>query len=124
MPWSLASTDDDRLLTVTFQGNFEADELRAATLEIVDTLMARGTLRLILDCHDAHFDVPTVNVYQLPELYNARGLSRQVRAAVILPKDGYHQEIFTFYEDVCRNRGYFVQLFQDLDGGLAWLNET
>lgn len=122
MPLSLASTDDGRLLTATFQGDFEAAELRAATLAIVDTLIARGTLRLLLDCYDAHFNVPTVNVYQLPELYSARGLSRQVRAAVILPKDGYHQELFTFYEDVCRNRGYFVQLFPHKDGGLAWLS--
>lgn len=121
MPWSLASTDDGRLLTVTYQGDFEAPELRAATLEIVDALIARGTLRLLLDCYDAHFNVPTADVYQLPELYSARGLSRQVRAAVILPKDGYHQELFTFYEDVCRNRGYFAKLFPDKDGGLAWL---
>ena len=121
MPWSLATTDDGRLLTVTYQGEFEAPELRAATLEIVDSLIAHRTLRLLLDCYDAHFNVPTVDVYQLPELYHARGLSRQVRAAVILPKDGYHHELFTFYEDVCRNRGYFVQLFPDKDGGLAWL---
>lgn len=124
MPWSLASTEDGRLLTATYQGGFEAPELRAATLKIVDTLIARGTLRLLLDCYDAHFNVPTADVYQLPELYNARGLSRQVRAAVVLPKDGYHQELFTFYEDVCRNRGYFAKLFPDKDSGLAWLNES
>lgn len=123
MPWSLASTDDGRLLMVTYQGDFEAPELRAATLEIVDALIARGTLRLLLDCHDAHFNVPTADIYQLPELYSARGLSRQVRAAVILPKDGYHQELFTFYEDVCRNRGYFAKLFPDKDSGLAWLSD-
>ena len=123
MPWNLASTDDGRLLTVTYQGVFEAPELRVSTLQIVDTLMARGTLRLLLDCSDAHFNTATVEVYQLPELYHARGLSRQVRAAVVLPKDGYHQELFTFYEDVCRNRGYFVQLFPDKDSGLAWLDQ-
>jgi hypothetical protein len=124
MPWSLATTDDGRLLTATYQGEFGSPELRAATLQIVDTLMAHGTLRLLLDCFDAHFDVPTVEVYQLPELYHAKGLSRQVRAAVILPKDGYRQELFEFYEDVCRNRGYFVQLFPDKDTGLAWLNDA
>jgi hypothetical protein len=124
MPWSLASTDDGRLLTVTYQGVFEAPDLRAATLQIVDTLILRGTQRLLLDCYDAHFNVPTADVYQLPELYHARGLSRQVRAAVIMPKDGYHQELFAFYEDVCRNRGYFVQLFPDKDAGLAWLSES
>ena len=124
MPWRSHYDERDEVLTVTYEGVFEAPELRTSTLEIVDALIARGTLRLMLDCHDAHFNTATVEVYQLPELYHARGLSRQVRAAVILPKDGYHQELFTFYEDVCRNRGYFVKLFEKLEDGIAWLHES
>ena|SRR5690348_9767941 len=123
MPWKLEFTDDDRLLQVKYRGNFAAAELRVATIEIVTALIAKETLRLMLDCHDAHFDVPTVAVYQLPELYDQMGLSRQVRAAVVLPKDGYKKEIFEFYEDVCRNRGYFAQLFPDADSALAWLRD-
>jgi hypothetical protein len=123
MPWTIESKDGDLLLEVTYQGAFGAEELRATTLEIVDALLAKGMLRLLLDCHDAHFNVPTVAVYQLPELYDAKGLSRQVRAAVVKPQDGYHLEIFEFYEDVCRNRGYFVQLFDDIAEARQWLHE-
>jgi len=124
MPWKLEFTDKNRLLKVHYLGKFEAPELRAITLEIVAALMEKQTLRLLLDCHEAHFDVPTVAVYQLPELYDARGLSRQVHCAVVLPKDGYHKELFEFYEDVCRNRGYFVQLFPDAAAAVAWLKGT
>lgn len=123
MPWKLESSDNDKLLTVKYQGDFAADELRRCTLEIVTALVAKGTLRLLLDCHDAHFDVPTVAVYQLPELYDQMGVSRQVHCAVVLPKDGYKKELFEFYEDVCRNRGYFVQLFPDAVSALAWLRD-
>ena len=121
MAWTFETKDGDQLLEVIFQGVHDAEQLRAATFEIVDTLIAKGILRLVLNCYDAHFNVPTVNVYQLPELYDAKGLSRQVRAAVVRPHDGYHVEIFEFYEDVCRNRGYFVQLFDDADSAYEWL---
>jgi hypothetical protein len=123
MRWTIESKDDDQLLEVAYQGAFGAEDLRAATVEIVDVLLKKGMLRLLLDCHDAHFNVPTVAVYQLPELYDAKGLSRQVRAAVVRPQDGYHVEIFEFYEDVCRNRGYFVMLFDDADTARQWLRE-
>ncbi|MGE5624092.1 MAG: hypothetical protein ACM3ZT_00935 [Bacillota bacterium] len=123
MPWKLEVTDKNKLLKVKYQGDFAADELRATTLKIVAALIEKGSLRLLLDCYDAHFDVPTVAVYQLPELYDQMGVSRQVHAAVVLPKDGYRKEIFEFYEDVCRNRGYFVQLFPDATSALAWLRD-
>lgn len=123
MPWNLEFTDNGKLLTVKYRGDFVAEELRAATLDIVKALVVKQTLRLLLDCHDAHFDVPTVSVYQLPELYDQMGVSRQVRCAVVLPKDGYKKELFDFYEDVCRNRGYFVQLFPERSAALAWLRD-
>ena len=120
MPWKLEITEGG-LLEVPFQGAFQAEELRDCTLAIVETAMEKGILRILLNCHEAHFNVPTVAVYQLPELYAAKGLSRKVRAAVVTPHDGYHLEIFEFYEDVCRNRGYFVQLFDDADAAREWL---
>jgi hypothetical protein len=123
MPWTIESRDDGQLLEVVYKGILGAEDLRAATIEIVDMLIAKGIHRLLLDCHDSHFNVPTVAVYQLPELYDAKGLSRQVRAGVVKPHDGYHVEIFEFYEDVCRNRGYFAKLFDDADSARQWLRE-
>ena|SRR5690242_9685600 len=121
MPLKLEIGDAGQLLVVTYRGRFEAAELRETTVQIIDALLEKGMLRLVLDCHDAHFDAPTVAVYQLPELYDAKGVSRQVRAAVVKPHDGYHLELFEFYEDVCRNRGYFVKLFDDAAAARAWL---
>lgn len=119
MPWKLGIAEG--VLEVVFQGTFQAEELRECTLAIVDTAIQSGVLLILLDCHDTHFNVPTVAVYQLPELYDAKGLSRKVRAAVVKPQDGYHMEIFEFYEDVCRNRGYFVALFDDAMAAREWL---
>ena len=124
MPWSMKTTDDG-ILEVVYSGAFGADELRVITDRILTAMLEQKAGRVLLDCYDAHFDVPVLNVYKLPDLYNSRGLTRsEVRAAVVKPKDGYRAELFDFYEDVCRNRGYFVKLFELREPALEWLQAT
>ena len=125
MPCTIDFNEKTKLLEVTYDGEFGPDELRSTTHEILTEMLERKAMRVLLDCSRAHFDTPAVNVYQLPDLYDARGVVRhETRAAVVKPKDGYRKEIFEFYEDVCRNRGFFVKLFDDVAAARAWLLET
>lgn len=125
MPWSMEATDDGRILKVTYSGAFGADELRDITREILAAMVEKKIGRALLDCGEARFDVPVLNVYQLPDLYTSRGLARsETRAAVVLPRDGYKKELYEFYEDVCRNRGYFVKLFDEREPALEWLRSA
>jgi len=122
MPCTIGFNEKDKILEVVYQGDFGADELRASTQEILTAMLERKSMRVLLDCAAAHFNIPAVNVYQLPDVYDSRGVTRHdARAAVVTPKDGYHREIFDFYEDVCRNRGFFVKLFGDAGAARAWL---
>jgi|SRR5579859_3954310 len=122
MPCTIGFNERDKILEVVYQGEFGADELRTSTHEILTAMLERKTMRVLLDCAQAHFNIPAANVFQLPDLYDSRGVARHdARAAVVKPKDGYHQELFEFYEDVCRNRGFFVSLFDDAVAARAWL---
>ena len=122
MPWTMTESDEGRILHVVYQGTLSAPEMRPATQLILSRMLERKITRVLLDCADAHMEVPAVDVYQLPDVYNERGISRsQVRAAVLLPRDGYKLDIYEFYEDVCRNRGYFVKLFKVEAEAWAWL---
>ena len=123
MPWSMEATDDGRILKVTYSGAFGSDELGSITERILLTMVEKKIGRVLLDCGEAHFDVPVLNVYKLPDRYDSHGIARgEVRAGVVKPKDGYRAELFEFYEDVCRNRGYFVKLFETRDEALGWLH--
>jgi hypothetical protein len=124
MPWTHQISDDGKTLKVKYEGTFVAGELRQATEDILSIMLEKKIMRVLLDCYDAHFDVPIIGVYQLPDLYEARGIPRKTRAAVILPKDHYRQELYEFYEDVCSNRGYFVKLFEDAAEAWKWLQES
>lgn len=125
MPWSMEQTDDGRILKVTYSGAFGADELGGITERILHTMVEQKVGRVLLDCGEARFDVPVLNVYKLPDRYDSHGIMRgEVRAAVVKPKDGYRAELFEFYEDVCRNRGYFVKLFETRDAAWEWLQSA
>ena len=125
MPWSMEPTDDGRILKVIYDGAFGPDELGGITERILLTMVEQKIGRVLLDCSDAHFDVPVLNVYKLPDRYDSRGLTRgEVRAGVVRPRDGYRAELFEFYEDVCRNRGYFVKLFEDSTAAMEWLESA
>src|SRR5579863_4239574 len=118
MPWTIETADEGRVLKITYTGTFSADDARVATNEILTAMLERKITRVMLDCVEAHMEVPIVNIYQLPDIYEARGIPRRTRAAVLLPKDKHHLELYAFYEDVCVNRGYFVKLFED--SAAAW----
>ncbi|HEY4126977.1 MAG TPA: hypothetical protein VGN70_02925 [Gammaproteobacteria bacterium] len=122
MSWTMAERDEGRILQVVYQGTLATLELRNATHEVLGVMLAKNISRVLLDCAEAHMEVPAVDVYQLPDVYSERGISRsQVRAAVVLPKDGYKRDLYEFYEDVCRNRGYFVKLFETEADAWSWL---
>ena len=124
MPWSMGLTEDGRILNVVIAGHLSGSEVAEMTRESVGEVVKQRIERIMLDCSAAYLDVPIVDVYKLSDFYTAAGLSRQVRAALLAPKDGYNLEIYEFYEDVCRNRGYFVKLFQDEAEAWAWLREA
>lgn len=124
MPWSMEFTDEGRILKVLIQGRISSSEVSEITRESVATAVKTQVTRIVLDCADAKMDVPILDVYKLPDLYSAQGLSRQVHAAVIMSREGYRRDIYEFYEDVCRNRGYFVRLFEQEQDAWNWVRES
>ena len=124
MPWSMEFTDEGRILKVLIQGRISSSEVAEITRESVAAAVKTQVTRIVLDCADAKMDVPILDVYKLPDLYSAQGLSRQVHAAVIMSREGYRREIYEFYEDVCRNRGYFVRLFEQEQDAWNWVRES
>lgn len=124
MPWSMEFTDEGRVLKVLLQGTMAGPEVAEMTRESVATAAKTQVARIVLDCADSKIDVPILDVYKLPDLYSAKGVSRQVHAAVIMPREGYRRDIYEFYEDVCRNRGYFVKLFEQEEAAWKWIRES
>ena len=121
MPWTTRHAEDNQVLVMGYHGTITSEELEAANYHAMGQLMARKIDKVMVDCSSARAEMPILDVYKLPDLYMAEDMSRMVRVAMILPKDGYKREVYEFYEDVCRNRGFQVRLFDDGDAAWKWL---
>ena len=124
MPWSMEFTDEGRILKVLIQDPMSSAEamemIRGSTALVVE----HQALRVLIDCAGTQMRVPTMVIFQLPDLYVSLGMSRDTHIAVIMPRDGFKRDRYEFYEDVCRNRGYFVKLFEQEDEAWKWVREA
>lgn len=124
MPWTLELVDDDKVLKLTYSGVLSPEGSAGMTDKTLARVKETGVMRVLLDCSHAQMEIPVTDIYKLPDRYAASGVPRNIRVAVVLPKDKYKLELFEFYEDVCRNRGYFVRLFDDDTQAWDWLREV
>ena len=124
MGWSTEFRDEGRILRVLIEGRFSASQAMEMTRESVGVAARARVTRIMMDCSKAKFDIPIVDVYQVPDIYSSRGISHEARGAVLMPKGGVDRQMYEFYQDVCRNRGYFVQLFEDEAEAWEWLREA
>ncbi len=123
MPWSMEFKDEGRVLWILLEGPMSADEIAEMMRESVSTVAAQQVPRVLIDCGESRMSVPTLDIYKLPDLYAASGVPRQLRVAIIPPHDGYKRKSYQFYEDVCRNRGYFVRLFEREAEAWSWVRD-
>lgn len=121
MPWTMRHAEGSQVLVIGYHGTITAEELEEANVRAMGELLELKVGKVLVDCSAARAEMPILDVYKLPDLYLAGNMSRMIRVAMILPRDGYKQEVYEFYEDVCRNRGFQVQLFADGEHAWEWL---
>ena len=121
MAWSMRFKDEGRILEILIRGHMSPAEVAEMVRETIGTVATQQLDRVLIDCGDARISVPTLDIYKLPDQYAASGVPRQLRIALIPPRDGYKRKSYEFYEDVCRNRGYFVKLFEQEAEAWDWV---
>jgi hypothetical protein len=121
MPWKVEHLPDEQTLLLVSTGLLTAPEARAQTELSLKQIVQHAIPRVLIDYSAAQVEVPLSAIYQLPDIYDQSGVSRQTVVAVVMPKDKYKIEAFEFYEDICLNRGYRVKLFESTSMAWEWL---
>lgn len=124
MPVTVEYLPKKETVVVVATGAITADELGCQSPHTIELLRQHDALRMLVDYRDAQIGVSTMDVYALPDRYDALGLSRKVRIAVVLPRDLENQELFDFYEDVTHNRGFNTRLFRSAGEAQRWLESA
>src|SRR5579872_2001058 len=112
MPVSVAYLPQRRTVVIVATGSIAIDDLGCQSPHTIELLRQHDATRMLVDYRDAQLGVSTMDVYALPDRYDALGLSRHVRIAVVLPQGLENSELFDFYEDVTHNRGFMTRLFR------------
>ena len=100
-------------------------DLQEATTKCILLAKEQGTVQFLVDAEELELFAPLVDIIDLPDKqYVVEGLERLSRVALVNPKSPKAKEAAYFYETVCINRGWNVQLFPNRDDAIEWLTST
>lgn len=122
MPWRVEMEAQHRVLRVAYEGEVSAAEVRACVARVIELMGAENTSYVLMELDGAkRIDLATVDIVNLPALYQALGLRGSFRQAIVVSQHSPAFDQAAFYETVCVNRGHAVRIFPERDGALAWL---
>jgi len=121
MAWRIDYTAIENLARITCEGPVTTDEVFAQAKEAVELILRTSASGAMVDYSKAILEMPIAGIYKLPDLFDAMGLPRQTKIAIVLPADPANMHKYTFFDDVANSRGYLVQLYWDTTHAMAWL---
>jgi hypothetical protein len=124
MPWKVEYAPEAGMVVVTASGEIHNEDASAQAAEAFRLAEQNQTSVILADYSDALSEVSLPSLYGLPDYYSQLGVPWHARVAVVLPRTRYRIESYQFFELVCKNAGYNVQLFEDRAAAEQWLAEA
>ena len=125
MPWTVSHDPTLQIIELVLSGQVTADELHESTSQCIALGRERGTSRFLISTADMKLGASLIDIYTLPsEQYIEEEADRFGRVAVVPSDSPEVREAARFYETVCINRGWMVQVFEDRGEAVAWLDDT
>ena len=122
MPWAYKCIPTLQMVEVEYSGEITAHDLHESTSEFISLEKEKGLNKFLVDTTDMNLASSYIDVYDLPtKQYLEEKADRKGRVAIIPPDCAKTRDTVRFYEDVCRNRGWMVQVFSNRQEAEAWL---
>ncbi len=121
MAWDFEFKPDLGIVTVRTTGELDYDAMHDFIAAAAAAMEEHGVKRILVDHRDALLKLPPMQVYRIPAVEVAHGLSRRHRVAVVYDPRTTREENVSNYEDVMRRNGLPHRMFRDPDAALAWL---
>lgn len=123
MPYHLSQIESDALIRLRFSGKSdrrEHEEARSAAVELCETT---GYWRLIVDMteEESFMSGSTLDLFQFGTLFATGQFPRKMKIAVV-NKSGPKPDV-DFVVTVAKNRGFTMELFNDVDEASRWLQQ-
>lgn len=113
-----------RIIRIEASGSLSTDDVVAQAIESIELVKQQQAVGSLVDYSKVTLEMPIIEIYKLPDLFDAHELPRSTRIAIVLPADPKNMHKYTFFDDVANNRGYLVRLYWEPSQAMAWLAEA
>ena len=123
MSWKIEHHDTERFIRVTAAGGISTPDAFAQVAEGVELVLRHQLTGALVDYSAVNLEMPIADISRIPDMFEAHGLPRMAKIAVVLPPDPATMGKYTYFDDVATSRGYRVGLFWEPTQALAWLRK-
>jgi hypothetical protein len=123
VPWKVELDSERGFVHSVYSGAVTREEVWAGTTETLRITAGQGPQKFFTEWVDATSDLSTMDIFVIPDQWEAAGIDRRSMLALVVDRDGGYWEDAAFYENACRNRGWQVRVFSDRTEAIAWLQE-
>jgi hypothetical protein len=122
MKWQMSFNEKENILFVKTLGVLDMETTKALIKECLEVIEQQNCRRCLVDNSEIEsLNIGTIDIYSIPKLHAELGVPRNLRIAEVTSKND--ERDFDFYETVCRNNGYSVSVYFDVESALQWLKQ-
>ena len=111
---------EDEVLLIRTSGTYDLEFEIDALKEIVSKAEDYKCSRFIVDLRSTNVILKTLPTYSRPQLFEELEFNRAWKAAMVFKE---LNSAIQFYENVFRNRGWQIGVFDDYDVAMNWLKD-
>jgi len=121
MPYTVNYLEDEGIVEVVSVGNLTIEDFINQGKEAIELALKKNTNLFFADNSDMVGPVNISVIISIPDFWERFSASRTNKMAMLISKDKSLHEDFNFFENVCRNRGWNVNLFEKKEDAFKWL---
>ena len=121
MPWQVDRNEELDLIESVYTGPFTMKDVRDATAKALSLAIGNGPHLFLSDISGAHSELSVMDIYALPDQWEAAQSNRSNKLAVVVSGESLNPGDLQFYENVCKNRGWNVRVFEVRQAAVEWL---
>lgn len=112
---------DLKIIEIHLAGKVELSDLYRIGKEYVKMSKENDCNRFLVDAFEQKEAPSFIELYDRPKFYTTENLDRRSLVAYVLPQLEDMRETARFWETVCRNRGWYVEMFETREDALHYL---
>lgn len=124
MSYTIEPITELGIIQCIYTGKVTGKDFRDSAAEALMLAKQNNTKLFLIDESKWEGGTSTLDLHELPSVFETLGFNRSSRGALILPQSGTEQLMDSrFFATVCSLKGWTIKLFTDRQEGINWLNE-